>query len=223
MMKTRRAAFVGVGLSGMMVCAAFSGCGHGKTEATEKESSSLRVVPVTVAPIEHRDVERTIDVVGSLRGWEQLSFGSKRTGRVVKIFHDMGDHIKPGEPLMALDPIDAQLAVKQAEAKYLAELVRLGITSEQADQFVKTYGTGEALLKAKVTDEVIEKGPAVIQVRVTKERAQQNLARQRALSARGAGTQQELDDCENTLREASAASLSRSGPGSQGLSTLTTG
>lgn len=203
MMNRRRVAFVGVGVTGMM-CAAFSGCGHGESEAKGKESAGPRVVPVTVAPIEHRTVERTIDVVGSLRGWEQLSFGSKRTGRVVKVFHDMGDHIKPGEPLMALDPIDAQLAVKQAEAKYLAELVRLGITSEQADLFVKTYGTGESLLKAKVTEEVIEKAPSVVQMRVSKERAQQNLTRQRALSARGAGTQQELDDCESTFREASA-------------------
>jgi RND family efflux transporter MFP subunit len=188
-----------------MICAS-SGCGrgHGGTEEQGKDSAAPRVVAVTVAPIEHRTVERTIDVVGSLRGWEQLSFGTKRTGRVVKVFHDMGDHVRPGEPLMALDPIDAQLAVKQAEAKYLAELVRLGITSEQADRFVQTYGTGEALLKAKVTEEVIERAPSVVQVRVTRERAQQNLARQRALTARGAGTQQELDDCENTFREASA-------------------
>jgi len=180
------------------------GCGHGEPQAKGKESAGSRVVAVTVAPIEHRTVERTVDVVGSLRGWEQLSFGTKRTGRVVKILHDMGDHVKPGEPLLCLDPVDAQLAVKQAEAKYFAELVRLGITAEQADNFVKTYGVGEALLQAKVTEDVIERAPSVVQMRVSKGRAQQNLARQRALAARGASTQQELDDMENTFREAVA-------------------
>ena len=182
-----------------------AGCGHGETHAKGKESSAPRIVAVTVAPIEHRNVERTVDVVGSLRGWEQLSLGTKRTGRVLKIFHDMGDRVKPGEPLLSLDPIDAQLAVKQAEAKYYAELVRLGITAEQADNFVKTYGLGEALLNAKVTEDVIERAPSVVQMRVSKERALQNLTRQRALASRGASTQQELDDMENTYREACAA------------------
>lgn len=203
-MRTRRSTAAGLFAAGLIGAAA-AGCRHGETEVKGHESAVPRVVAVTVAPVEHRAVERTIEVVGSLRGWEQLSFGSKRTGRVLKIFHDMGDYVKPGEPLIELDPIDAQLAVKQAEAKYMAELVRLGITAEQADNFVKTYGTGEALLKSKVTEDVIERAPSVVQMRVSKERAQQNLGRQRALFSRNASTQQELDDYENTFREATAA------------------
>ncbi|ODU00338.1 MAG: hypothetical protein ABS79_03535 [Planctomycetes bacterium SCN 63-9] len=203
-MKKKPVMGLGITLGGML-CTVLSGCGHGEPEAKGKESAAPRIVAVTVAPIAHRDVERTIDVVGSLRGWEQISFGTKRMGRVTKIHHDMGDRIKPGEPLMVLDPLDAKLAVQQAEAKYLAELVRLGITSEQAEASIKKYGISEELLRAKTTEESIERAPSVVQMRVSKERALQNLTRQRALTARGAGTQQELDDMENTFRESSAA------------------
>ena len=66
---------------------------------------------MTVAPLEHRTVERTVDVVGTPQGWEQVTVGTKRTGRVVKVLHDMGDRVKPGEPLVELEPVDAELAI----------------------------------------------------------------------------------------------------------------
>ena len=72
------------------------------------------------------------------RGWEQVTVGSKRTGRVVKVHHDMGDRVQPGEPLVELDSVDAKLGVEQAESKYLGELVKLGITKRQAEEFVQT-------------------------------------------------------------------------------------
>ncbi len=90
----------------------------------------MKVVAVTVAPLEHRTVERTVDVIGTLRGWEQVTVGTKRTGRVVKVYHDIGDRVQPGEPLVELDPIDARLSIQQAESKYLGELVKLGITRQ---------------------------------------------------------------------------------------------
>ena len=85
-------------------------------------------MPVTVAPLEHRTVERTVDVVGTLRGWEQVTVGSKRTGRVAKVLHDMGDRVRPGEPLVELETVDAKLAYDQAQSRYLGELVKLGLT-----------------------------------------------------------------------------------------------
>ena len=137
-------------------------------------------VPVTVAPLERRTVERTVDVIGTLRGWEQVTIGTKKTGRVVKVRHDMGDRVHPGEPLIELDPVDAKLAVEQAESKYLGEVVKLGINRRQAEEFVKKYGISEDLLLGPVASEAIAKVPAVVLKQVAKEKAIQNLARQRA-------------------------------------------
>jgi len=161
-------------------------------------------VPVTVAPLEHRSVERTVEVIGTLRGWEQVTLGTKRAGRVVKVHHDIGDRVQPGEPLIELDPVDAKLGVQQAESKYLGELVKMGITKQRAEEFVQKYGISEQLLIGEVADDAIARVPAVIQKQVAREKALQNLGRQRALTQRGAGTPQELDDAVNELRTAAA-------------------
>ena len=158
-----------------------------------------------MAPLERRTVERTIDVVGTLRGWEQVTIGSKRTGRVSKVLHDMGDHVRPGEPLVELEAVDAKLAYDQAQSKYLGELVKLGITEQQAQRFIEQYGISEELIRGKQAEEAIDRVPAVVQVLVSKEKALHNLNRQRALSKKGASTVQELEDYENEYRSASAA------------------
>ncbi|MDG3005715.1 efflux RND transporter periplasmic adaptor subunit [Paludisphaera mucosa] len=180
------------------------GCAPAARQA-EAKSDVPAPVTVTVAPIERRAIERTIEAVGSLRGWEQVTAGTKRPGRVLKVFHDMGDRVRPDEPLIQIDPVDARLAYSVAESRYLAELVRLGISSDAADDFVKRYGISETLVTGPQTEEVIEKVPAVVQYRVTMEKAAQNLARQRNLSRKGAGTAQELEDQESDYRSSVAA------------------
>ncbi len=203
------AAALAVGLSG---CGGSTAAGPETTThagagmgAGASADAAAKPVPVTVAPLEHRTIERTVDVIGSLRGWEQVTVGSKRAGRVVKVHHDMGDHVAPGEPLIELDPIDAQLERDEADSRYLGALVKLGVTRKQAEDSVKTYGITETLLNSRPTDEAIARSPAVVEKRVAREKAQQNLARQRTLTQRGAGTAQELENSENDYRAASAA------------------
>ncbi len=174
-------------------------------EPEARASTEAKVVPVTVSALERRPIERTVDVIGTLRGWEQVTIGSKRAGRVIKVHQDMGDRVEPGAPLVDLEPIDARLAVEEAETKYLGALVKLGITRRQAEEFVQTYGISEELLYNRVTAEAITKLPSVIEKHVAREKAAQNLSRQRALTKRGAGTPQELEDAENESRSAVAA------------------
>ena len=64
-------------------------------------------VPVTVAAVEVRDVQRRVSVVGSLRGFEQVTVTPKVEGRVVFTGFDVGDRIPPGTTLLELDDICA--------------------------------------------------------------------------------------------------------------------
>ncbi|APW60794.1 efflux RND transporter periplasmic adaptor subunit [Paludisphaera borealis] len=182
-----------------------AGCSHEGAKVSSKADLDAKPVPVTVAPLERRTVERTIEAVGSLRGWEQVTIGAKRSGKVLKVYHDMGDRVRPDEPLVQLDPIDAKLAFDVAQSRYLAELVKLGISAEEADEFIKRYGVTEALIRGKQAEEAIGQAPAVRQVQAAMEKSLQNLARQRALSKKGAGTAQELGDQENDYQAAMAA------------------
>jgi membrane fusion protein, multidrug efflux system len=175
-----------LGVVGTMIS---SGCSPADAQPTVKAAPTVRSVPVTVAPLQRKTVERTVNVVGSLRGWE----------------HDMGDRVQPGEPLVELDPVDAQLAYNQAQSKFLAELVKLDITEERAASFVKKYGVSERLIRNPQVDDAIDRVPAVKQIEVTRDKALHNLERQRALSKKGASTQQELEDYESEYRSACAS------------------
>src|SRR4051812_47902627 len=117
---------IAISVLGTVLALGQSGCSQSGAEASAKGTNLVRTVPVTVAPLEHRTVERTVEVVGTLRGWEQVTVGSKKTGRVLRVLHDMGDKVRPDEPLVELDPVDAKLAADQAQSRYLGELVKLG-------------------------------------------------------------------------------------------------
>jgi membrane fusion protein (multidrug efflux system) len=175
-------ALLGVGVSGLL-----AGC-HGRgSEATSKDSTAIKTVPVTVAPLEHRSVMRTIDVVGTLRGWESVTIGAKRDGRVVKVLHDMGDRVEPGALLVQLECEEADLAILQAQRQLEAELAKLGLKELPRGNFdVATV-------------------PAVVQAKVALDRAKQNLARERSLLQRNAGALQDFQNCENDERSAEAA------------------
>ncbi|SIO66703.1 RND family efflux transporter, MFP subunit [Singulisphaera sp. GP187] len=166
---------------------AMAGCGHSAAEPKTKAETAPKPVAVTVAPVEQRPVERTVEVVGTLNGWEDVTVGSKSQGRVLKVHHDMGDRVKPGELLVELDPVDANLSVQQAQRQLQAELAKLGLKDLPTKEFDVT-GL-----------------PAVIQAKVALDRAKQNVARERSLNRRGAGAQQDLQNSENDEQATTAA------------------
>jgi multidrug efflux pump subunit AcrA (membrane-fusion protein) len=173
-------------LSGGIV-ATIAGCGGREAEATAKVATTPKAVTVTVAPLEHRAVIRTVDVVGTLHGWEEVTIGAKREGRVLKVLHDMGDRVAPGELLVELENQDSDLAVQQAEHQLMAELAKLGLKDLPTEEFdVATV-------------------PAVVQAEVMLTKAKQNLNRERSLMQRNASTMQDYQNAENDVRGYEAA------------------
>jgi RND family efflux transporter MFP subunit len=167
--------------------AAAAGCGSHGAETASGSAATPRPIPVTVAPLEHRAVMRSVDVVGTLHGWEDVTIGAKREGRVLRVHHDMGDRVEPGALLVELETEDADLAVQQAERQLQAELAKLGLRDlPQGDFDVATV-------------------PSVVQAEVMLTKARQNLARERSLHQRNAGTLQDLQNAENDVRGYEAA------------------
>ncbi len=162
------------------------GCGrHAETVAEASRPATLPI-KVKVAPLTYQVVERTVEVVGSLKGWEEVTVGSKRTGRVARVRHDMGDRVKPGEPLADLETVDSDLNVQQAEKRLLVELTKLGLTEMPSANFDLTTV------------------PSVVEAKVKLDRTKQNMAREKNLIARGAGTSQDFQNAENDQKAAEA-------------------
>jgi len=62
-------------------------------------------VSITVEPVTFRPVQRTIEAVGTLYGYEEVSLCTKVEGRVRKIHHEVSDRVQPGEVLLEIDPL----------------------------------------------------------------------------------------------------------------------
>jgi len=176
-----------------LLALASAGCGRGGGGAkAEGEVGAAEAapgpVPVTVGLATRRPVERTVAVVGSLKGWEEVAVGAKKDGRVRRVGHDMGDRVRPGEVLVEMETEDADLAVRQADRQLGAELARLGLKELPAEGF----DPGSV--------------PAVVSARVKLDRARFHLARERSLQKKGAGTMQDFQNAE-TDEEAAEADL----------------
>ncbi len=205
----------------LLPIAASAGCGAEAETKSEETVKPPKVVKVTVAPIERRPVERTVEVVGTLKGWEQVTVGAKKGGRVKKVLHDMGDRVHPTEKLVEIDTVDAELAVAQAETKYLSELAKLGIDPARAHETYQLLGASgiiEALLKdprdltakalesRKQWEKDIDNTPPLKQAIAAAEKAHQNYLRQKRLYDLGAGKAEDLQNAK-TDYDAGVAAL----------------
>lgn len=184
-----------------------TGCGgESDREALGTTTAEPKRVIVTASPVVRQPIERSIEVVGTLFGWEEVTIGSKQTGRVLAVRHDLGDRVEPGEALVQLDPVDANFALEESQTRLLGELVKLGLSSEEAGRFVDQYGIDESILQNTEINVLIDQTPSVKQAQSTLDLAESRLNRQRQLAQRSAGTIQELQDAEGE-REVSSASL----------------
>lgn len=107
-----------------------SGC-H-RQDATHSESAAPKPVavvevPVTVAAVETRPVQRRVSVVGTLHGFERITVTPKVEGRIDTLHFDVGDRVKPGIVLVELDPTDYRLAVEEAQQSLNQELSKLDL------------------------------------------------------------------------------------------------
>lgn len=188
---------------------AAAGCSAGTGPDAGPEPVAPRAVTVDVAPVEARGVERTVEAVGTLKGREEVTVGAKRTGRVVKVLHDIGDRVEPGEPLVELDRTDDDAAVLHAEQSLVAQLEQIGMSALPE---AKLDRPGVPIVEqARLAIESARRGfsakdvPAVVQARFALEKARHNLSRERALRQRDAGTPQDLQNAELDEHAASAA------------------
>lgn len=193
-----------VAVAGLLPMAGW-GCSHGGGGAESKGAAAeVASVPVTVAELIRQPVERTVPIEGTLRAWEEVVVSAKRGGEVLEVEHDMGDRVKPGETLLTLDPIDARLARQQAEARFLGELVRLGITREQAQAAFEKYGLSEQLYSGEEAERLINELPLIVQGRATVAKVRQEYHRQQNLYNKGVGTLMDLQNAENDYKVAQA-------------------
>src|SRR6478609_8734918 len=84
------------GFAALLAIAFFTGCHH-STAAKDKDQDAkdktLEPVMVTVAPVQVRPVERSVEAVGTIYSFEEVTISTKVEGRVRRILHDVSDRV----------------------------------------------------------------------------------------------------------------------------------
>ena len=97
-----------------------SGCSREKpTEAATQEAAEQAIV-ISTKPVTTREVRRTVEMVGTLGGWEEVTISNEAPGIIQQVMVDLGDKVKKGQRLVLLDSREAKLALAQAEANLQA-------------------------------------------------------------------------------------------------------
>ena len=106
----------------LAACAA--GCSQSDTAQASKADGDPK--PVTVAVVHKDSVPRAVDVVGTLAAVDQVTISSEADGKVQKILADLGDRVKAGQVLIALDSEKQRYTYEQQQASLARALAQYG-------------------------------------------------------------------------------------------------
>src|SRR5215204_2910104 len=108
-----------------------SGCSQEKPKDAAPQDSTEQAIAISTEPVTTREMRRTVEMVGTLGGWEEVTISNEAPGIIQQVVVDLGDKVKKGQRLIVLDPREAKLALAQAEANLQA--TKKALTQAQAE------------------------------------------------------------------------------------------
>lgn len=126
-----------------LAIALVAGCSSKKEE--NQAVTTVDAVPVKVMKLEKQNIAKTLDYTATLQADEQVYYAPASSGRIGKIYVEVGDRIKKGQLLVEMDPTNLQQAevqLKNLETEYqrAVRLNKTGSISKQAyDAAVTNY------------------------------------------------------------------------------------
>jgi RND family efflux transporter MFP subunit len=112
--------------------------------------TSADPLEVAVAPVIARDQAVTIEATGSFVADERSQVAPEVSGRVLETLVDVGHTVRPGQPLIRIQGIDAELrldearaAVARAEATVRLTESQNGLAMTTADRYASLLATGD--------------------------------------------------------------------------------
>ena len=120
----------------LLLCllASVPGCSTSNSQNAQQAQAASAPAPVAVdaAKVETRELQRSVETVGTLDPNEEVTVSNQVEGTVEKLFVDLGDAVRAGEAVAQLDTRELELNVRQQEAALQQELARVGLTDANA-------------------------------------------------------------------------------------------
>jgi len=121
----------------MLLCGcvlASLGCSREKTGAPAANAApGQRKVSITVARAEGRNVQRSVQIVGTLMAQDEVTLANEVPATVARILADMGDRVQKGQVLIKLDEREARLEAERMAANLQAARDALMRTRQMLD------------------------------------------------------------------------------------------
>ncbi len=108
-------------------------CGNARKVTAAGASSEDKALSVSVATVESREVRRTVEAVGSLFAYDEVTVSPEVDGRAEKVLVDVGDHVTKGQVLVQILPLEYELAVAQQQAQLNQARAKLGLAEGQEE------------------------------------------------------------------------------------------
>src|SRR5687768_796127 len=115
-------------LFSLLLLTLMSACSGSHSETTpqaQAASAPAPAVAVDTAKIEMRELQRSVEAVGTLDPNEEVIVTNQVEGIIERLFVDLGDSVRAGQVLAQLDTRELELAVQQQQAALQQELARL--------------------------------------------------------------------------------------------------
>lgn len=195
-------AFGGLAATGRLSLRAASTSSKSETAASEQKHKKKDPIVVTVAPLVQRPVQRSVTIVGSLQGYDEIQISPLVDGRIAHIRHDQGDVVRPGEPLLEIDDTDYRMAVEENERALELELAKLGLKDLPPENFD------------------VNELPSVVRAKLTENNMSAVLERIRALARQKVNSLDDFEKADTNFRVAQADTRQRILDARQQLATV---
>ncbi|MFQ5869593.1 MAG: efflux RND transporter periplasmic adaptor subunit [Candidatus Zixiibacteriota bacterium] len=116
----------------------------------EEKHETAEAIPVEVAFAIRGDLERTLSFSGTVEPWREASLGAQISGKIEKIFVEVGEEVQAGKPLVQmtgeqLTSAKAQLTSTEKDWKRMRSLLKKGTITQQAfDKIDASYEAARA-------------------------------------------------------------------------------
>jgi len=117
----------------------FTGC---KGQSKDTSNAAENPVPVEVLTAGYGQSAGEIIVTGTLEPLNLTQVGTKEGGIVRAVYVEVGDWVKKGQPLAALDSSDFALGVQQAEAAYQTALISFETAEKDFQRLTNLHEEG---------------------------------------------------------------------------------
>jgi multidrug efflux pump subunit AcrA (membrane-fusion protein) len=124
---------------------------------------------ITTARVTGRVVERSVETVGTLAAWEEGVARAPLAGTVVRLYADLGDPVREGQPLADLDRREADVAMDQlttdltaardalARARVAADASRANLRRVRDDRWALASDVERARTEAEARHRELER------------------------------------------------------------------